>query len=80
MEKMNISKFKATCLAVLDRVNRSGKPMIILKRGRPIAQVIPPPLPKKLKTWLGSFRSTGNIVGDIISPVLDENDWEITNK
>lgn len=77
MEKVNISTFKATCLALLDKVKRTRKPLLVLRRGEPVAQVIPPPLPKKPKTWLGSFRSTGKIVGDIVSPVLEENDWEV---
>ena len=77
MEKVNISTFKATCLALLDKVKRTRKPLLVLRRGEPVAQVIPPPLPKKPKTWLGSFRSTGKIVGDIVSPVLEEDDWEV---
>lgn len=77
METVNISKFKATCLAILAKVKRTGQPVLITRKGEPIAQVIPPPLPKKPESWLGSFHSTGKIVGDIISPVLEESDWEV---
>jgi len=38
-----VSKFKATCLARLERVRRTGRPLLITKRGVPIAQVVPPP-------------------------------------
>ena len=41
MESMSISKFKATCLAVLEEVARQKTKIIITKRGKPIAEVIP---------------------------------------
>jgi prevent-host-death family protein len=77
IEKVTISKFKATCLALLDKVKQTGQPILITRRGEPIAQVLPPPLPARPESWLGSFQSTGKIVGDIISPPLDEDEWEI---
>lgn len=75
-EKVTISKFKATCLALLNKVKETGQPILVTRRGEPIAQVIPPPLPEKPESWLGSFQSTGKIVGDIISPPLDEKAWK----
>ncbi len=72
-----ISKFKATCLALLDRVKKTGKPILVTRKGEPIAQVIPPPIPEKSADWLGSFKSSGKIVGDIISPASEEEDWEV---
>jgi prevent-host-death family protein len=41
MQSMSISKFKATCLAVLERVRRTGEPVQVTKFGRPIANVVP---------------------------------------
>jgi prevent-host-death family protein len=76
-ETIPISKFKATCLSLLDRVKKTGQPVIVTRKGEPIAQVIPPPAPKKTGSWLGSFKSTGKITGDIISPVMEEKDWEV---
>ncbi|MCZ6622886.1 MAG: type II toxin-antitoxin system prevent-host-death family antitoxin [Deltaproteobacteria bacterium] len=74
--KVSISKFKATCLALLKKVKRTGQPILVTRKGKPIAQVIPPPPPKKPESWLGSFQSTGKIVGDIVSPATAESDWE----
>lgn len=68
MERVPVSKFKATCLALLERVKRTRESILITRRGEPLAQVVPPPVPEKLTSWLGSFRSTGKIVGDILSP------------
>jgi prevent-host-death family protein len=77
MEEVTISKFKATCLALLNKVKQTGQTILVTRKGEPIAQVIPPPLPEKPPSWLGSFQTTGKIVGDIISPALDQSDWEI---
>ena len=41
METLSVSKFKATCLAVLDEVNRKKKKVIITKYGKPIAEIVP---------------------------------------
>ena len=75
-EVVTISKFKATCLAVLDKVKRTGKPVLVTRRGEVIATITPPPEPQKPAQWLGALKSTGRIVGDIITPVLDESEWE----
>jgi prevent-host-death family protein len=76
-EVVAISKFKATCLALLDKVKRTGQPILVTKRGEPIALISSPPEPERPATWIGSFRSKGRIVGDVISPVSDESEWEV---
>jgi prevent-host-death family protein len=78
-ETITISQFKATCLAVLDKVKRTGQPVLVTRRGEPIAVIDPPPLPKKKASWLGSFALKGTITGDIVSPVLSESDWDVLN-
>jgi prevent-host-death family protein len=75
-ETIAISKFKATCLAVLDRVHRTGKPVIVTKHGEPIAEVVPPSPPARDSSWLGSMRGTVRYLGDIVSPVSDPEEWE----
>ena len=77
---ISISKFKATCLAVLDKVKRTGRPVLVLRHGEPIAVIDPPPPPKKRESWLGSFKTQGEIVGDIIEPVLPDADWSALNE
>lgn len=80
MEEIAISKFKATCLAVLERVRKTGKPILVTRFGEPIAEVIPPPLPKRSNRWVGSMEGTGKIIGDIVAPASDEEDWEVLRK
>ena len=77
MEKIAISKFKATCLAVLERVRKTGKPVLVTRFGQPVAQVGPPSIGNHPKRELGSMRGTARIVGDIVSPASDEDDWEV---
>lgn len=76
IERVPISKFKATCLALLDRVKRTGEPILITRRGEPIAQVLPPPPQERPASWLGRLKGTGRIVGDIVGPATSEEEWE----
>jgi prevent-host-death family protein len=76
VEEIAISKFKATCLAVLERVRKTRKPIRVTRFGKPVAEVVPPSAPPRPKSWIGSLEGTARIVGDIISPVADEQDWE----
>lgn len=77
MEEIAISKFKATCLAVLERVRKTGQPVLVTRFGQPVAQIDPPSPPQRPASWLGSFKGTAQIVGDIVSPASDEDDWEV---
>ena len=71
-----ISEFKATCLKVLDQVKRTGKPVIVTRRGEPIALVSPPP-PIRRGAWLGKLRPTAKITGDVDSPAVEIDVWEV---
>ena len=75
MEEISISEFKAKCLAILERVNKTKKPVRITRFGKPIAEV-GPPSPVQKRDWIGRMEGTAKITGDIISPVIDMNDFE----
>ena len=79
-EEMSISQLKATCLAVLDKVKRTGNPVLVTRRGIPIATIEPPPPPELKESWLGAFKSKGKIIGDIVSPASDETEWKVLNE
>lgn len=72
--EITISKFKATCLSVLDDVRRSGVPIRVTKFGKPVADVVAvrvePP-----GGWLGSMAGSAEIAGDIQGPVGAFADW-----
>jgi prevent-host-death family protein len=79
-ETISISRFKATCLAVLERVRRTGRPVYVTKRGEPIAEVIPPSPASLGKNWLGSMKGTARIVGDLVAPASRPSDWDALKK
>lgn len=77
MQEIAISKFKATCLAVLENVRKTRRPVRITRFGKPVAEVVPPSIPERPASWLGSFSHTGRICGDIVSPATGEEEWEV---
>lgn len=72
METLPISKFKATCLAVLEDVRKQKKKVLITKRGEPIAEIAP----VDYQTEEIALSDTVTFLGDIISPVA-EDEWEV---
>ena len=75
MTKINASDFKARCLAILDSVHETGERVVILKRGRPVAELsrVTGDGERYPQTEL---EGTVDIVGDIVGPVLQEEDWD----
>jgi len=64
---MTAAEFKAKCLDVLDQVAESGRGVVVTKRGRPVAQVVPMVTrPAKL---VGVMKSEITVTGDIVSPL-----------
>jgi len=57
------SDFKARCLRLLDDV-QEGAILVITKRGRPVAKVVPvsPPKHTLRGTWKGMLKIRGDIV------------------
>ncbi len=77
MEEIAISEFKAKCLAILERVRKTRKPVRVTKRGKPVAEVVPPTPAFDRASLAGSMRDTMKITGDIISPATDPEEWEV---
>jgi hypothetical protein len=77
MEEMAISKFKATCLATLERVRKTRKPILVTRFGHPVAQVGPPSISPRPGGWSGSMAGTGRILGDIVSPATEDTEWNV---
>jgi prevent-host-death family protein len=75
-ELMTISQFKATCLAVLERVRRTGQPVLVTRRGELVAEIVPPPPTPPNGSWIGSLRGAVRIKGDIIAPTSEPADWD----
>jgi len=66
------SEFKAKCLALMDEVQRTGQGVVITKRGKPIAELVPHRSPNR--NARGILKDRLFITGDIISPIDVERD------
>ncbi len=64
------SEFKAKCLRLLDEVAQHGNTLVITKRGKPIAKVIPIASPGQ-PMW-GRFEGIAKIKGDLVN---FHDDW-----
>lgn len=74
MRRMKASEFKAKCLKVLDEVDRTGEPVLILKRGRVVARLASPLVRPERSPWR-ALRGKMEIVGDIVGPAVPVKEW-----
>ena len=73
-------EFKAKCLKLMDEIARDGGELIITKRGKPVARLVPPEAGSQAgeappKSVIGCMAGTVFTHGDIIGPFHDE--WHI---
>lgn len=64
-------EFKARCLKLMDEVRATRRPVVITKRGRPVAKLVP--VEEEMPSLYGRLKGTVTIHGDIISPI--DVDW-----
>lgn len=80
MKEVPISEFRTKCLALIERVRRTRKPIRVTRRGKPIAEIVPTAAKKPVMDrarWLRSMKGTVKILGDIVSPAIDQDEWEV---
>ena len=65
--EISAAQFKASCLKLMDVVEQDRVQVIITKRGRPVAKLVP--YEDKPPTLFGYMAGTGTINGDIIAPL-----------
>jgi prevent-host-death family protein len=75
-DTVSISEFKARCLGLLERVRRTGQPIVVTRHGVPVAEVVPVRDQKQPGAWLGTASSTARILGDLVAPVTSPDEWE----
>lgn len=71
MKTMAAGSFKVHCLAVMDEVQAKREVVVITKRGKPVAKLVP--VSQDADDIYGFLRGKGAITGDVISPVIE--DW-----
>lgn len=64
--KIAAAKFKSQCLSLMDEVESKRKEIVITKRGRPVAKLVP--VDVGTNALFGGMRGTGRVTGDIVSP------------
>ncbi len=77
MQEIPILKFKVKCLASLEQVRATGEPIRISRYGKPVAGVVPPTVVMDRDACIGSLKPSCKILGDIVSPANDEDEWEV---
>jgi prevent-host-death family protein len=75
MKTTSATEFKAKCLALLDEVANTGTSVTILKRGKPVAQLVPV-VPRDKGYPQDTLLGTVEVLGDIVSPILTADAWE----
>jgi prevent-host-death family protein len=68
MPTIQASEFKAKCLALMDRVARTGETIVVTKNGKPIAELRPHNLPRA-KSLIGLHAGQIEVRGDILAPI-----------
>ena len=74
MQKMAAAQFKAQCLAVMDQVSQSGRPVVITKHGKPVVKLVP--ANEGEDEIFGALAGIARITGDIENTV-PAHDWKV---
>ena len=73
MKRMPAGSFKAKCLAVMDEVQAKHETVVITKRGRPVAKLVP--ADKSADEIYGFLAGKGSVAGNIVAPALSHREW-----
>ena len=74
MKQIPAGKFKTHCLTIMDEVRSTRHPVLITKRGRPVAKLVP--VETERDDFIGRLEDVVKIVGDVESPVEPPESWE----
>ena len=75
MTRIPAGKFKSHCLTIMDEVHATRNPVLITKRGRPVAKLVPVDIARD--NFIGRLEGVVKIVGDIESPIVPPESWEV---
>jgi prevent-host-death family protein len=73
VKKIAAGSFKVHCLAVMDEVQAKRETVVITKRGKPVAKLVP--VEEQTDDLFGFLRGKVTIVGDVVSPALKLQEW-----
>ena len=73
MRTIAAGKFKVHCLAIMDEVQAKRQAVIITKRGKPVAKLVP--VEQEKDNIFGFYKGKIKITGDVVSPALSPEEW-----
>jgi prevent-host-death family protein len=73
MKTIPASKFKDHCFALLDEVQARHQAVVITKRGKPVAKLVP--VEKAKDDIFGFYKGEITILGDVVSPAFTPEEW-----
>jgi prevent-host-death family protein len=72
-QQVAAGEFKAKCLHLLDEVQRTRKEIVITKRGKPVARMLP--VEQQPPSVFGRMKGTVEILGDIVASTGEQ--WQV---
>jgi len=73
MKTIPAGQFKARCLAIMDEVQAKRQAVVITKRGKPVAKLVP--VEKEKDDIFGFLKGKIKVTGDVVSPALTPEEW-----
>ena len=73
MKTIPAGKFKAQCLSIMDEVQAKREAVVITKRGKPVAKLVP--VEKEKDDIFGFFKGKIKVTGDVVSPAFTPEEW-----
>jgi prevent-host-death family protein len=70
---MPAGEFKAKCLRLMDQVAKTGQPLTVTKRGKPVVRIVP--VEEEAFELFGCLSHRFEISGDVESPILPVASW-----
>ena len=74
MKSVAISEFKAHCLSMLEDVARTGEPLLVTKRGKPLARITPSGNVAAARPQ-DTLRGSVTFSGDLLEPPVPVEAW-----
>jgi prevent-host-death family protein len=72
MREVSAAAFKAQCLRLMEDVRSTRRPLVVTKRGKPVAKLVPIEEPKD--DFIGRLKGVFAVVGDLDAD--PEEEWE----
>jgi prevent-host-death family protein len=73
MKTIPAGKFKVHCLAIMDEVQAKRQAVVITKRGKPVAKLVP--VEQEKDDIFGFYKGKIKVTGDIVSPAFTPEEW-----